>query len=206
MVIKNGLLLPAFQNDEGRIAVVTVNQTGTDQSFVLRCGAKALDCAVPAMSVATFEFLPDADMLGTLPAEPPVKQFSQQPVWDLSVEDLRFEGKAEAGEELRFFVTIQNAGNAPTLPNTTATIDVLLDGDLRIGHIYATIPVLKPGETLCLQTNAPVYDVSGTGCKRSWTATAGWHTFMALMYVGNCFTPEENEYNNRCCREFFIEG
>ncbi len=37
----------AFQADDGAVATVVVNQTGTDQSFVLRCGSKALGCTVP---------------------------------------------------------------------------------------------------------------------------------------------------------------
>ncbi len=194
----------AFQEGNGRIAVVTVNQTGADQRFTLRCGGKALGCVLAAQSVATYEFVPEADMLGASPGPAPQRCFAEPPVWDLAVEDVGFTGTPEVGGELRFFAQLRNAGTAPTPFNTTATVDILLDGDLRIGRAYKTIPVLQPGEGLRVLTNAPVYDVSGTGCKRSWTATGGFHTIMALMYVGNCYPPEKNEYNNRCCREIFI--
>ncbi len=194
----------AFQDGDGTIAVVTVNQTGADQNFVLRCGGKALGCAVPAMAVATYEFMPDAQMLAACPGPAPQKRFYEPPVWDLAVEEIGFAGEAKAGSELRFSAALRNVGSAPTPPNVTATVDILLDGDLRIGRIYATVPVLRPGEALRLPVNAPVYDVSGTGCKRTWTATGGYHTIMALMFVGNCYPPEGNDYNNRCCREILI--
>lgn len=204
---KKWVTATAFQGEDGHTAVVAVNQTGTAQSFLLRCGGKALGCAIPAMSAATYEFTADAPMLdgSVAVADTREKCFYEAPVWDLFVKEITFDGPAKAGEELRFSAEIGNEGNAPTPPGMTATIDILLDGDLRIGRIYATIPVMQPGETMALPTNAPVYDVSGTGCKTTWTATAGWHTVMALLNTGNSYPPEENEYNNRCCREFFFE-
>ncbi len=37
----------------------------------------------------------------------------------------------------------------------------------------------------------------------TWTATAGWHTIMAFMTVGES-AERENPYNNRCSKEFFF--
>ena len=195
----------AFQDGDGSIALVAVNQSGADQSFALHCGGKALCCGVPAMSVATFEFEPDGDMKNApAPGPAPEKKFYEPPMWDLAAEDLSFEGEAKAGEELRFTIKAVNRGDASTPKNASASIDILLDGDHRIARIYATIPELEPGGSVTLRANSPVYDVSGSGCKSTWTAAPGWHSFMALMNVGNCWPPEKNEYNNRCCGEFFI--
>jgi hypothetical protein len=66
-------------------------------------------------------------------------------------------------------------------------VDILLDGDFRIGRVQATVPVMQPGETRVFRNKLPVYDASGTGSKTTWTAVGGWHDFMALMHVGNCF-------------------
>ncbi len=198
----------AFQDGGGQIAAVIVNQTNAAQSFVLRCGGKALGCSIPAQSVGTYLIEPDAQMLTgePKPLDAPQKRFYKPPVFDLFAEEIFFNEPARAGEEIRFRVKVKNVGGAPTLPNTTVTIDILLDGDLRIGRAYATVPVMQPGQTVEFAANAPVYDVSGTGCKSTWTAVSGWHDFMALMNVGNCFPPEKNQYNNRCCREFFFES
>ena len=86
----------------------------------------------------------------------------------------------------------------------TAAVDFLLDGDFRVGRAYGTIKPLKPGESVILKANTPLPDVSGTGVKTTWTAVKGVHDFMALLNIGNCWPPEQNEYNNRLCIETVI--
>ena len=85
-----------------------------------------------------------------------------------------------------------------------AAVDFLLDGDFRIARAYATIRPLQPGQSVTLKANTPLPDVSGTGVKTTWTAVPGTHDFMALLNTGNCFPPEQNEYNNRLCTEMEI--
>ena len=197
----------AFREEDGPMAVVAVNQTAEEQVFTLRCGDRSTECRIPAQAVATMVSGITGDMESGYPGvdDAPEPPFAHVPAWDLSPTDLWFEEPCRAGEEIRFRVRITNVGDAPTPPNVTAVVDLLMDGDYRAARCYGTVPVLAPGESIVWKTNAPVYDASGTGCKTTWTALAGWHDFMAFMQVGNV-PQQENPYNNRCCREYFFEA
>ncbi len=194
----------AFQAEDGQIAVVVVNQTKQVQRFRLQCGAWAADCRAEAGSTATFCFTPDPQMSRVRVSDAPAKKISEKPMWDLSPVDFWFDEALKAGEEIRFKVRIANVGQAATPPNVTAVVDFLLDGDYRAARSYDTVPVLAPGESVVFQAKAPIYDASGTGCKSTWTALAGWHDIMAFMTVGNTI-EKENPYNNRCSKEFFFD-
>ena len=195
----------AFQDEAtGEIAVVAVNQTGTSQSFNLRCGGKVLAAGLPGKSVATWVFTPDGAMLdGSVKvADAPQKVIYEQPTWDLEPVELFFDEPAKAGTEIRWKVEVKNVGNAPTPERATVAIDILLDGDFRICRVYADVPVLQPGQSHVFAAYTPIFDTTGT--KSTWTAKAGWHDVMALMTVGNCFA-EKNTRNNRYCKEFYFE-
>lgn len=202
---KKWVTATAFQEEStGEIALVVVNQTGTSQSFDLRCGSKVLAAGLPGKSVATWIFTPDGAMLdGSVTVDgAPEKVIYEMPVWDLEPVDLFFEEPAKAGTEIRWKVTVRNVGTAPTPERATVAIDILLDGDFRIARVYADVPVLQPGQDAVFAAYTPIFDTTGT--KSTWTAKAGWHDVMALMTVGNCFA-EENTLNNRYCKEFYFE-
>lgn len=192
----------AFSDDEGNITSVIVNQTGNTQNCAIRVGSREQTVTVPAMAVCacvigTEEYDKDEE----LSANAPEKQVYEAPVFDMEPVRLFFDEPAVSGSEIRFKVELKNVGNAETPENMTAAVDLLLDGDFRIGRAYATIKPLKPGENVILSANTPLPDVSGTGVKTTWTAVKGTHDFMALLNVGNCYPPEKNEYNNRLCIE-----
>ncbi len=193
----------AFQAEDGTVAVVAVNQTERTQEFRLQCSNKAAACSIPACSVATYTFIPEAGLPVVPISAAPKKRIDEDPMWDLTPVDFWFDQEARAGEEIRFHVRVRNVGNAPTIPNVTAVVDFLLDGDYRIARSYDTVPILKPGEEVIFHAKAPVYDASGTGCKSTWTATQGWHDIMAFMTVGGSL-EKEDPYNNRCSKEFYF--
>jgi hypothetical protein len=136
-------------------------------------------------------------------ADSPEKSFDEPPVWELSPVEIGYEREKD-GSEIRFRVKVKNIGDAPTPTNATVTVEILMDGDFRIGRIFATVPPLAPGGELWLAANAPVYDASGTGCKTTWTAVPGWRTIMALLNAGNCYGYVGNTYRTRCCREMMF--
>lgn len=191
----------AFRHEGGEIAVVAVNETGTGQSFSLRCGDSVLPVALPGRSVGTVLFTPDEAMRAgcVKVADAPVKTVPEPPVWRLDPVDLFFDGAAEAGREIRWKVRVRNTGSAAVPPRATVFIDILLDGDFRIARIYADCPALKPGEEAEFSAFTPILSEFGT--KSTWTAERGWHDVMALMSVGNVF-PVKDSLFNRICKEF----
>ncbi len=195
----------AFTDDAGNITSVLVNQTNSEQQCTMRVGSYARKVCIPAMSVCSCvidraEYFSEED----LAARAPEKRMEEAPVFDMEPVRLFFDVAARAGMETRFCVELKNVGNATTPENMTAAVDFLLDGDFRVGRAYGTIKPLKPGESVILKANTPLPDVSGTGVKTTWTAVKGVHDFMALLNIGNCWPPEQNEYNNRLCIETVI--
>lgn len=200
---KRWITATAFMAEDRSAAVVTVNQTAQEQSFRLQYGGLAADCCIPPMSVATYCFAIDPQQPALPIAAAPRKKIEEKPIWDLTPVDFWFDQEAVAGEEIRFHARVRNVGTAPTVTNLTSVVEFLLDGDYRAAKSYDTVPILAPGEEAVFTAKAPIYDASGTGCKSTWTATAGWHTIMAFMTVGGS-AEKENPYNNRCSKEFFF--
>ena len=192
----------AFADEDGNIASILVNQTGTSQKCTLRVGRLAQTVCVPAMSVCACVIDGgEYDKEDDLSACAPQKRIDEAPVFDMEPVRLFFEQEPRPGREARFCVELKNVGNAVSPEGMTAAVDLLMDGDFRIGRAYGTVKPLRPGESVILKANTPLPDASGTGVKTTWTAVKGIHDFMALLNVGNCCPPEQNEYNNRICIE-----
>ena len=195
----------AFSDADGNLVSVIVNQTAEAKTCALRVGNLQQRVVVPGMAVCAC--LISADEYASVDrfdVVAPEKRVAEPPRFDLEPVRMDFAGPARAGEEVRFRVELRNVGDAPTPPNLTAAVDFLMDGDFRIGRAYGTLSPLQPGESAVLSANTPLPDASGTGVKTTWTAVRGVHDFMALLNVGNCYPPEENEYNNRLCIELEI--
>ena len=195
----------AFADGAGNIVSVLVNQTQEAQRCVVRTGNLERPLTLPPMSVSACVIEAEERGGTDLPTPAaPDKMIAEPPRFDMTPARLWIETPPVAGQEARFCVELTNVGNAPTPLNMTAAVDFLLDGDFRIGRAYGTIPPLAPGESHILRANTPLPDAAGTGVKTTWTAVGGVHTLMALLNVGNCWPPEENEYNNRLCVEIEI--
>ncbi|MGI6672552.1 MAG: glycoside hydrolase family 30 beta sandwich domain-containing protein [Christensenellales bacterium] len=195
----------AFVDENGDVVSIIVNQTNEAQQCNVRIGNKGQYLIVPPMSVnACVIAATEYSSEDKLDIYVPEKQIHETPVFDMEPVRMYPDEPPVAGKEVRFKVELKNAGNAATPENMTASVDFLLDGDFRIGRAYGTIKPLQPGESVILSANTPLPDLSGTGVKTTWTAVRGEHDFMALLNIGNCYPPEENEYNNRLCMEMTI--
>lgn len=195
----------AFADPAGGVVSVLINQTAESQRCKIRLGNLEQAVTVPPRSVSACVI--DAEERGGagLPTPTaPEKVIAEPPRFDLAPVALRTASPLAAGEEARFLVELRNVGGAPTPVNLTAAVDILLDGDFRVARAYGTIPPLAPGASVVLTANTPLPDAAGTGVKTTWTAVGGVHDLMALLNVGNCWPPEENEYNNRLCLEVEI--
>ncbi len=197
----------SFADEAGNIVSILVNQTGEPQRCVLRIGNLEQELSVPPRSVSAC-VIDAKEREAPEPRTPaaPEKSITEPPRFDMTPVMLWSETPLVAGQEALFCVTLKNVGNASTPVNMTAAVDFLLDGDFRIARAYGTIPPLNPGETCVLRANTPLPDVAGTGVKTTWTAVPGVHELMALLNIGNCWPPEENEYNNRLCVEAEIQN
>ena len=195
----------SFADETGNIVSILVNQTREPQRCILRTGCLEGALTVPPMSVSACVIgSKERGSVDLATPAAPEKIIAEPPRFDMAPVRLRSETPLAAGQEARLCVELKNVGEAPTPVNMTAAVDFLLDGDFRIGRAYGTIPPLAPGESHVLHANTPLPDAAGTGIKTTWTAVSGIHTLMALLNVGNCFPPEENEYNNRLCVEVEI--
>jgi O-glycosyl hydrolase len=196
---KQWITAAAFCED-GRIAVVAVNQTEEAQDFTLRIGGAQAKISQAAQSVATYEIAPGALCGGaTCPVsafgEP---AFTESAAFDIEPVIIITNGLLREGNEIAFSCRVKNSGTAPTPPRATLKVQFSLDGDFDIARSTTCIPSLAPGEEVTVDCNVPY------GKKTTWTAEAGWHTIFAQAELGNCFA-EENIDNNRMGIEIFIE-
>lgn len=192
----------AFKDrQDGRLAVVVVNQTEEEQSFTLRVGGGEVGVSQPAQSVATYEVTPGellsdgACAVCEAPAQTPPKPLA----FDLEPQEIYLNGPAVAGEELLLSCRVRNVGNAPTPEDMTAIVQFSEDGDCLIARGALRCPVLQPGEDVVVEANIPY------GLKVTWTAEAGYHNLFAYVSAGNCY-PERNRNNNRLGVEIYFEA
>ena len=189
---------------DGHIAVVVVNETKSDQSFILRCGGAEAAFSQPAMSVATYWFTPGelcgsaACAVGDVHTRVP----AHVPTWDIEVTDIRLNGEAKAGEELLLSAVVTNVGDLPTPPRATIHVQFSEDGDNFIARSHVPLPVLNPGESFEAVSNVP-YGMP-YGYRVAWTAEAGHHQIFARATVGNAYT-ERWLHNNVLAKEYDFE-
>ena len=196
----------AFQDQkDGHIAVVVLNETDDEQSFVLRCGGAEASLSQPAKTAATYCFTPGELAASQCVAVCDVKTRTEEhvPTWDIAVTDVCLNGEAKAGNELLLSAVVTNVGDAPTPPRGTIYVQFSEDGDNLIARSYVPLPVLQPGESFEAVSNVPFgmpyyYRVA-------WTAEAGHHQIFARATVGNA-EAEHWTHNNVLAKEFTFES
>ncbi|MDR0494658.1 MAG: hypothetical protein LBG95_03400 [Treponema sp.] len=198
---KDWLTAVAFQDSgSGRIAVVVVNQTASEQNFTLRIGGGAARIVQDADSVATYEVLPGSIALSALCAveDYPQPHIQAPDSFDLEPAEIIMKGELAEGEEIALSCRVRNVGKLPTPPKTTLKVQFWLDGDCPIARSVITVPVIPSGGEVTAECTVPY------GKKLTWTAEAGYHTLFAVVEMGNCF-PELNTDNNRLGIEVLVK-
>ncbi|NLD83640.1 MAG: hypothetical protein GX637_05680 [Clostridiales bacterium] len=195
----------AFRDErDGHIAVVVLNETDTEQAFILRCGGAEAALTQPAMTAATYCFTPGALSASAVCAVKDVKtrEAEHVPSWDIALSDIRLNGEAKAGNALLLSAIVTNVGDLPTPPMATIHVQFSEDGDNPIARSYVPLPVLKPGESFEAVSNVPFgmpyYD------RVAWTAEAGRHQIFAKATVGNA-DAELWTHNNILAKEYTFE-
>ena len=189
----------AFKDDEGKIALVVVNQTAEEQSFTLRIGGAEAVIKQQAESVATYEILP-GELAGSevcAVADSPQLSYPVPDAFDLQPMEIMFGGDLKEGEEIALSCRVRNVGNLPTPNRATLKVQFHLDGECDIARSTTCVAPILPGGDVVVECNVPY------GKKVTWTAEAGYHTIFALVEIGNCH-PELNTDNSRLGGEVFI--
>ena len=197
---KDWLTSVAFTDDNGEIALVSVNQTDEEQHFTLRIGGAEADLTQPANSVATYQIL-QSDLC--LSESCSVDSFPQEVItapdaFDLEPIEILLDGELSTGNEIKLSCRVLNSGSLPTPHNATLMVEFSIDGvDEYIGRSTTCIPPIKPNDSIVVECNVPIRG------KRTWTAEQGYHTLFAQVTIGNTF-PEQNRTNNTLGCEVFI--
>ena len=197
---KEWITAAAFQENDGKIALVVVNQTDKEQLFTLRVGGAEVQINQYAQSVATYELLPgdlcnsETFAVGDCPqlVIPVPDSFYVEPM------EIIMEGELKAGNEISFSCRVRNAGNLPTPDKATLKVQFSLDGDCDIARSTICIPSIPPGGEIIAKSNIPY------GRKITWTAEAGYHMFFVAVELGNCFRVLKTD-TNRFGTEAFIK-
>jgi hypothetical protein len=118
------------------------------------------------------------------------------PAPDLVVTSVALPPGTVAGQQVRFAVTIQNRGSAPTPSGTISGIGFQVDGRLVTWSDQFT-DSLAPGNVVTLGA------VGGPGGSATWTATAGTHRLRAFVDDA-ARIRESNEGNNTLDTTFTV--
>jgi hypothetical protein len=190
----------AFMGEDGKIVMVTVNQTDEDQSFILRIGGAETPVIQQAQSVTTYEIIPGnlVSAETCTVSECPQAVLPTPDDFCLEAVEIITSGKLKCGEEISFSCRIRNTGNLPSPQIATIRVQFLLDGDQHIARSTTCAPSLLSGGEAVVKCNVPY------GKKITWTAEAGYHTIFAVVDVGNCFIRQRND-TIKCSTEIFIE-
>jgi hypothetical protein len=182
----------------GEITLVTVNATGEDQRFTLRCGGLAASLVQPGRSVASWRFTPERGGVALHVTDGPDRAPFPEG-WDVAAEDVRLNGERVAGAEQRLSCVVRNAGGGPVPPSASLMVNFTLDGDMPIARAFVPLPPLKPGETFEAFANVPFgmpYE-----SRVAWRAEKGHHQIFARVCVGNV-RPNPCSRNIVVAREF----
>lgn len=107
---------------------------------------------------------------------------------DLQVDNLRWEpANPKPGDDVKFFVTISNKGNAPTQPVVHGAAIKINGSTVCWSDTYKSS--IEPGKSVTVETN------NGPGGKGSWPCSAGTFRVEAVVDDVNRI-DESNEKNN----------